>query len=206
MRVEEGNAIAAALLAHGVAVQDGFSAPQLTTALLACAGLRRDRGDFAAARIGAPRRRRRREDLRGDYTCWLGEPLWPAERAIVEDFEQLRLALNRSAFLGLFELEMHYAWYPPGAGYARHVDRHEGSDQRQVSLVLYLNPGWEPGAGGELRLFHAHHGATDIEPLGGRLVCFLSDGLEHSVLPTRDHRWSMTGWFRRRPAPNRSTL
>ena len=60
--------------------------------------------------------------------------------------------LNREAFLGLFELEMHYAWYPPGAGYARHIDQPHGSGQRRVSLVLYLNRRWRAGDGGELKI------------------------------------------------------
>ena len=79
----------------------------------------------------------------------------PAERLLLEELEQLRLELNREAFLGLFELELHYAWYPPGAGYARHVDQPRGGTQRQVSLVLYLNAEWQPLAGGALRIFDA---------------------------------------------------
>jgi SM-20-related protein len=48
-----------------------------------------------------------------------------------------------------------------------------------------------------LRVF-GEDGVRDIEPLAGRLVCFLSAGREHAVLPTRQGRLSVTGWFRRR--------
>ena len=112
--------------------------------------------------------------------------------------EQLRLALNRQATLGLFDLEMHYARYQAGAGYARHVDQPQGRDQRRVSAVLYLNSGWDLAHGGSLRIFGGACALRDIAPVGGRLVCFLSAGLEHEVLPSLRTRWSLTGWFRTR--------
>ena len=140
----------------------------------------------------------RREEIRGDFTCWMGLPLWPAEQALMDELERLRLDLNREAMLGLFELELHYAWYPRGAGYARHVDQPQGREQRKVSMVLYLNEGWAPGAGGELRIFGMPGGPQDIQPLAGRMVCFLSAGREHAVLPTQRDRLSVSGWFRTR--------
>jgi SM-20-related protein len=115
----------------------------------------------------------------------------------LSDLEQLRLDLNREGFLGLFDLELHYAWYPPGAGYARHIDQLQGRDQRKVSVILYLNEAWTPDAGGELRIFDGDE-ARDIEPIAGRLVYFLTAGREHAVLPTRQDRLSITGWFRQR--------
>jgi SM-20-related protein len=182
----------------GISVQDQFLALSQIRALLDCARLRRARGDFGAARIGTDRRLQRREDIRGDSTCWITPPLWPAEQALLEQLEQLRLELNREAGLGLFELELHYAWYPPGAGYARHVDQPQGREQRRVSLVMYLNEDWTPTAGGELRIFGAADSHRDIEPLAGRLVCFLTQAREHAVLPTQRDRLSISGWFRTR--------
>jgi SM-20-related protein len=182
----------------GISVQDQFLAPSQSRALLDCARLRRARGDFDAARVGSGRSLQRRVDIRGDSTCWITVPLWPAEQTLLEKLEQLRLELNREAGLGLFELELHYAWYPPGAGYARHVDQPQGRAQRRVSLVLYLNEDWTPAAGGELRIFDAADGHRDIEPLAGRLVCFLTPGREHAVLPTQRDRLSISGWFRTR--------
>ncbi|MGB6308770.1 MAG: 2OG-Fe(II) oxygenase, partial [Steroidobacteraceae bacterium] len=166
--------------------------------LVECAKLRRERGDFKAARIGGSHRAQRREEIRGDSICWIAAPPLPAEQALLEALEALRLDLNARAWLGLFELELHYAWYPPGAGYARHVDQPQGRAQRQVSLVLYLNEDWAPGAGGELRIFDAQGGHRDIEPMAGRLVCFLTPGREHAVLPTERDRLSISGWFRAR--------
>lgn len=189
--------IDAGLSVDGISVRDAFLAPSQIRALRDCAQLRRERGDFDAARIGSSQRLQRREEIRGDSICWITPPLLPAEQTLLEGLERLRLELNREATLGLFELELHYAWYPPGAGYARHVDQPQGRAQRQVSLVLYLNEGWTPAAGGALRMFDAA-GHRDIEPIAGRLVCFLTPGREHAVLPTQRDRLSVSGWFRAR--------
>jgi SM-20-related protein len=188
----------ASLGAAGISIRDHFIAPPQIRALLECARIRRARGEFAAARIGKDATLRRREDIRGDFTCWLREPLIPAERSLLEQFEALRLDLNRETFLGLFDLELHYAWYPPAAAYARHVDRPHGTVQRKVSLVLYLNPEWNDEDGGALRVYEAGQPRCDIEPIGGRLVCFLTEGREHEVLTARRDRWSVTGWYRGR--------
>jgi len=185
------------LLERGVAVRDGFLTQSRCQSLIDCAHRRRERGDFAPARIGGDTVQRRAE-IRGDSICWIRAPLLPAERSLLADFELLRLALNRTLLLGLFDLELHYALYPPGAGYDRHVDQPQGRQQRQVSLVLYLNPGWAPQSGGELRIFHEADRAEVIEPLGGRLVTFLSAGREHAVLATHRERLSVSGWFRTR--------
>jgi SM-20-related protein len=187
-----------ALGVDGVSVRDEFLAPLQVQALLECAELRRERGDFRAAQIGGGRDAQRREEIRGDFTCWMTAPLWPAEQVLLDELERLRQGLNREAMLGLFELELHYAWYPPGAGYSRHVDQPHGRGHRQVSLVLYLNQGWAPGAGGELRIFDAADGHRDIQPFAGRMVYFLTAGCEHAVLPTRRDRLSVSGWFRTR--------
>jgi SM-20-related protein len=178
----------------GISIRDQFIAPAQTGALLQCAQARQARGDFAAARVGSPGAQRR-EDIRGDFTCWLREPLYPAERSLLDQLEELRLELNREATLGLFELELHYARYPPGAGYARHVDQPLGTSQRRVSLVLYLNVDWQPPDGGVLRLHEGGDRTLDIEPLGGRLVCFLTPGRVHEVLTARRERLSISGWF-----------
>jgi SM-20-related protein len=185
------------LRTDGIAVRDRFLTRPQIRALAASARKRRERGGFAAARIGADRQLQRRAEIRGDSICWLTEPLFAPERALLRRLENLRVQMNRDAFLGLFELELHYAWYPPGTGYARHVDQPQDRSQRLVSLVLYLNERWEPSDGGELRIFGEER-HRDIEPLGGRLVVFLTERREHEVLPTRQSRLSLTGWFRSR--------
>ena len=197
------------LSSSGISIRDRFISDAEVHALRECAHARESRGEFAAGRIGGAGAQQRRESIRGDFTCWLREPLRPMEQVLLQRMEELRLQLNREAYLGLFELELHYARYPPGSAYARHVDQPLGNSQRRVSLVLYLNPEWQRTDGGVLRIHGAtdggatDEGATDgfidIEPLGGRLVCFLTPGREHEVLEARCERLSISGWFRARP-------
>jgi SM-20-related protein len=191
--------LAADLGRSGISIQDRFVSPEEAGELRECANIRESRGDFAAARIGAAGAERRLENIRGDFTCWLQEPLLLPENRLLQRLEELRLQLNRDAYLGLFELELHYAKYSPGAGYARHVDQPQGTATRKLSVVLYLNAGWQNADGGELRIHEDADGFIDIDPLEGRLVCFLTADREHEVLTARRERLSISGWFRGRP-------
>jgi SM-20-related protein len=196
--VDANSSVSADLSAGGISIRDQFASADEVLALRECARSREARGSFAPARVGAHGKERRSDHIRGDFTCWLSEPLLPPERLLLERLEDLRLQLNRDAFLGLFELELHYAKYPAGAAYSRHVDQPLGSTQRRLSLVLYLNPGWQTTDGGILRIHHADERFVDIEPIAGRLVCFLTPGREHEVLEARCERLSVSGWFRGR--------
>ncbi len=186
------------LAAGEAAVYDGYLTELQVRELQGCALARRTLGEFEPARIGAGATLARREDIRGDSICWLGEPLRPAERDLIARLEDLRARLNREALLGLVELELHYAWYPAGAHYDRHLDQPRERAERCVSLVLYLNEGWTALDGGALRIFGAGGSWRDIKPLGGRLVLFLSHEREHAVLTTRRERLAVAGWFRTR--------
>lgn len=190
--------VSADLSATGISIRDQFASAAEVFALQECARTRQLRGNFAPARIGPQGAERRRDDIRGDFTCWLSEPLLPPERVLLERLEELRLQLNREAFLGLFELELHYARYPVGAAYGRHVDQPQGSTQRKLSMVLYLNTEWRAADGGILRIHAADERFVDVEPIAGRMVCFLTPGREHEVLEARCERLSISGWFRGR--------
>ena len=180
---------------EGIAVRDRFLGASLLAALYECAVVRRARGDFLPARIGAGRELRRRADIRGDSICWLEEPLFPAEQELLALMEEMRRDLNRMLFLDLEDVEQHYACYPAGAGYARHVDQPRGRGGRRLSSVVYLNEHWRETDGGLLRCAADGGGFRAIEPKGGRLVLFLTEGREHEVLPAARERLSITGWF-----------
>jgi SM-20-related protein len=148
--------------------------------------------------VGQGAERALRPEVRGDWIGWL-EPAAgePELAAYLARMEALRLELNRTAYLGLFDFETHFAVYPAGAGYARHSDRFARDARRTLSTVLYLNADWTEGDGGALRIHLPDGKARDVEPRGGTLVVFASE-LEHEVLPARRERFSLAGWFRRR--------
>ena len=136
--------------------------------------------------------------LRGDATLWLDDPVCgEASREFLAALAGLRVELNRRLLLGMEDVEAHYAVYPPGAGYVRHRDRFRDDDARVLSLVCYLNPEWPEDAGGALRL-HLPDGAIDVPPRMGTTVLFLSDEIEHEVMPATQPRLSIAAWFRRR--------
>lgn len=140
--------------------------------------------------------------MRGDMIHWLDHA---QPSALQQEFsacmEQLREALNQHFYLGLFELENHFALYPPGAVYNKHLDQFRGNQARQVSCILYLNESWQPQNGGQLRLYldgEQPQPYIDVQPEGGTLVVFLSGQFWHEVLPATKPRISLTGWFRKR--------
>ena len=139
--------------------------------------------------------------LRGDHTLWLDNPACgSAANDLLAALGELREGLNRRLTLGLASVEAHFAHYPAGASYARHVDGFRHDDARVLSLVLYLNRDWPADAGGALRL-HLPEGRHDIPPNQGTLAIFLSAGVEHEVLPATQPRYSVAAWFRQRPRP-----
>jgi len=190
-------AIADRLERPGFAAVPSFLGDGQVAALRQLALARHAAGAFRRAAIGTGERRQVRDDLRGDEILWMPpEPTGP-ERALLDVLESLRLTLNRELALGLFELECHYALYPPGKAYARHLDRFATGASRVVSCILYLNEGWTAADGGMLRLY-ADEEVVDVLPEGGTLVAFLSERFWHEVLPATRPRLSLTGWFRRR--------
>lgn len=150
------------------------------------------------ARIGAGRTA---SSLRGDSTRWfVTGAMSESQQMFTDRLEALRLALSRLLMLGLVDCESHYAVYPSGAGYARHLDCLRGNDARVVSAVFYLNDGWLDAEGGALRLYLADGLPRDVYPHAGSLLLFLSAEFEHEVLPATRDRMSIAGWMRQRPA------
>ena len=138
---------------------------------------------------------------RGDAIAWIGPDEIPSElRALWDLFRALRDALNRAAYLGLDRMEVQVARYPGGgAAYERHRDAFPappgGHPNRRVTAIYYANPAWGPEDGGALRL-HGDDGTRDIAPVLDRLPVFLSERIEHEVLPAWTPRRAVTAWFR----------
>jgi len=194
--------IAATLDEQGWCVTPGFLPAVLT-------GQARDelqahwqRGDFRPAGVGRGAGLQFKPSVRTDRVRWLDPSQCdPAHRYYLAVLEQLRLAINGTLYLGLFEFEAHLAVYPPGTYYRKHLDQFRDMGTRCVSCILYLNEDWQAADGGQLRLYtdardERHY--EEILPLGGQLVTFLSARYLHEVLPSTRHRMSITGWFRTR--------
>lgn len=153
-------------------------------------------GQFRSAGVGRAHHYTNEDQIRGDQILWLDERSEdPLIQNYWEDIDRLRLFLNRTCFLALRSGEFHFAVYPIGKEYKRHLDVFKDSDARKISVIVYLNPEWKPDWGGALRLF-LPQGDVDIYPLGGRMVCMRSELIEHAVLPVKKERYSLTGWLK----------
>ena len=63
-----------------------------------------------------------------------------------------------------------------------------------MTAIFYPNPDWRPEHGGLLRLY-LKEGTVEVAPSLDRLVVFLSEQLEHEVLPTHAPRLALTAWY-----------
>lgn len=184
---------------QGWAVSDTAVPASWQDTLLAQARQLWETGQFSDGEIGRSQRDARQPAVRGDSICWVPPGSDLAEHPFFAWMAQFRQVLNDRYAMGLRSQEFHFARYGEGTGYKKHIDQHRGSDHRKVSIVLYLNPDWNPAHGGELSLYDPYDLDTEIQrvvPLGARLVVFVSGVIPHEVRPCTQPRWSLTGWLR----------
>jgi SM-20-related protein len=192
--------IADDIAAQGWSRCQDFLPPEVITELAREARRLWQAGQFKKAGIGRSAGYAVRADIRGDYIRWLNpDSLSPSAQQFWDEIERLRTALNRELFAGLNDFESHFASYPPGTHYEKHVDRFNASDARVISCVLYLNENWRREDGGELRIYppESREVALCFLPEAGTMVAFKSDTVYHEVLPAVRERLSITGWLRR---------
>ncbi|RUP84834.1 2OG-Fe(II) oxygenase, partial [Corynebacterium propinquum] len=111
------------LAEKGWSQQNGFLPQALTLELAAECRKRAAEGELAPAAVGRGPAQEIREGMRGDHIQWLEEGDAPVCETYMELMDSLRLAMNRHLFLGLEDFESHFAMYPPGAFYLKHLDR-----------------------------------------------------------------------------------
>jgi len=152
------------------------------------------------AAIGRAGSMQRDASIRSDTIAWM-DGSTPTQLAWLDAMEQLRCAINRELFVGLFDYECHYAHYQPGQFYRRHRDAFVGNrvaQARVLSTICYLTDNWQPADAGELMVYDTTDSPlVQVAPLPGTLVIFLSEQFPHEVLPTNNSRYSIAGWFRR---------
>lgn len=159
--------------------------------------------NFKKAAIGNKLNETIEKTVRGDFILWINENDGvEAEKLFFNKINSLVSYLNKTCFLGILQKEFHYAVYPEGTFYKRHLDTFQNDDRRKLSLVCYLNDeDWKPENGGELVIYKEEEGvevAKKIYPLPGRVVIFESQVLEHEVKPVKTTRLSITGWLKTR--------
>ncbi len=81
-----------------------------------------------------------------------------------------------------------------GGCFPTHYDNPGPPSKRALTCILYLNPHWRTGDGGELDLVPFCATPTRVAPRLGRLVAFLSDRVLHRVQPARATRHCLTVW------------
>ncbi|MCP1380918.1 2OG-Fe(II) oxygenase [Runella salmonicolor] len=154
-------------------------------------------GSFKEASIGQGSAQHIQVLVRGDQILWLEESsVVEIEQVYFKKINALIQSLNQSCYLGLKDFEFHYALYPIGTFYKRHLDRFKTDSHRKISVICYLNEDWQATDGGELVIYLPNKPPVKISPVGGRLVCFEADVLEHEVLPATHERLSLTGWLK----------
>ena len=198
------SAITEAIAHQGYALVEHFLNQQDIQALAFQAKALQNLGEMHKATTGV--KKTESSTSRGDFIHWIeANRASKAEVIYLKAMNDLQQAINQTFFLGLFELESHFAIYPPGAGYQKHLDQFIGKEERKVSSVLYLNDNWHSNDGGALRMYLDKKDDTrfiDITPHAGTLVLFLSSDFLHEVLPAKRERMSVTGWFRTRSFNN----
>src|SRR5690606_15458895 len=136
---------------------------------------------------------------RGDFVLWMEEEkASDTEQLFFDKINTMVNYLNKTCFLGLLHKEFHYAIYPKGTYYKRHLDTFQNDDRRKLSLVCYLNDlDWKAENEGELMIYS--NAPIVLHPLPGRVVIFEGQILEHEVNPVlASERYSITGWLKTR--------
>lgn len=191
----------AQLAEEGWTIYPDFLTPDETRSLREELTTLYEQGKFRKAGIGKGSSFQIRTEIRSDHVHWL-EPdhLTDIQKIYWKKIEALRLLFNKEFYLGLKSFEAHFAQYPPGAFYKKHIDQFAQVSYRIISCILYLNPDWKASYGGQLKIYlpdgQGNEKTIEIIPKAGTLVCFKSADIPHEVLPTKKERVSITGWMK----------
>lgn len=132
--------------------------------------------------------------IRSDHILWLNPELVISNQH-VQALYSLGQELNRAFYLGIRDVEAHFACYNAGEFYALHRDNPQGKNGRMISTVYYLHEDWQDDWGGELHLQDKNDIWHVLHPKPNRIALFQSD-LLHEVLEAKHQRLSITGWLR----------
>ena len=177
---------------------DDFISPNTVSGLRSNIQRLNAAGAMQSAGLGKESGYQQNKLIRGDKIRWI-------EQKSKDEFEAVFLKkvgnfiqhLNKTCYTSIKGFESHYASYEQGSFYKRHLDQFRNDKGRKFSIILYLNEAWQKEDGGLLSLYPEGSEQKDISPIGGRLVFFRSDELEHEVHPSfTRNRISIAGWFK----------
>tara|TARA_R110000850_G_scaffold271031_2_gene404747 strand:- start:142913 stop:143554 length:642 start_codon:yes stop_codon:yes gene_type:complete len=191
------------LMDQQYSIVEGFFSAEEVIALRSSLLEKYEEEAFKKAAIGNRVNEIIEKSVRGDFILWLNESeANSAEKSFFNRINDMVSYLNKTCFMGILFKEFHYALYPKGTFYKRHLDTFQNDDRRKLSMVCYLNEeDWQPEYGGELVLYLNEDGKEvekTIYPFPGRMVIFESQILEHEVKPVEQKRMSITGWLKTR--------
>lgn|SRR5690554_1135250 len=188
------------LLQKKFSIVDGFFTSEEVEVLRHSLLAKYDADRFKKSAIGNHTNEEIDKTIRGDFILWMDENnANEAENLFFGKINAMVEYLNRTCFMGILHKEFHYAVYPKGTFYKRHLDTFQNDDRRKLSIVCYLNEdNWLPENGGELTIY-TENKPVDLLPLPGRIVVFESQILEHEVKVVKaSERLSITGWLKTR--------
>ena len=188
------------LITKKYSIVDDFFTPEEVSTLRESLLIKYEEDSFKKSAIGNYTNQEIDKTIRGVFISWIDEKNdEPTEQLFFSKVNSLVSYLNKTCFLGILTKEFHYAVYPTGTFYKRHLDTFQNDDRRKLSMVFYLNEdGWLPEFGGELTLY-LDEGDKTILPLPGRVVIFESQVIEHEVKRVMaNERLSITGWLKTR--------
>lgn len=185
------------LLENQYAVCDAFFSDEAVQIMRAELENKLETSEFKKSAIGNKSDEKIVDAVRGDYIFWLEEDdNTAASETFFNKINDFVAYINATCYLGISAKEFHYAMYPEGTFYKRHLDVFKNDTRRKLSIVCYLNDeNWQPEFGGELVIYKPENDIT-IYPLKGRVVIFESQILEHEVKPVQRKRFSITGWLK----------
>ena len=192
------------LLNQKYSISDFFFSEQETKQLRESIIQQDNNQDFHQAAVGNAQNEQIVKSVRGDKIRWIDESQQTeTEEIFFSKINHFIDYLNQTCYMGIDESEFHYAVYPEGTFYQKHIDAFKNDDRRTLSIVLYLNDEeWKDGFGGQLALYLPKDDGTEIElnvlPLAGRLAVFDSKTIPHEVKKVNRPRYSITGWLKTR--------
>ena len=192
------------LLNQKYSISDFFFSEQETKQLRESIIQQDNNQDFHQAAVGNAQNEQIVKSVRGDKIRWIDESQQTeTEEIFFSKINHFIDYLNQTCYMGIDESEFHYAVYPEGTFYQKHIDAFKNDDRRTLSIVLYLNDEeWKDGFGGQLALYLPKDDGTENElnvlPLAGRLAVFDSKTIPHEVKKVNRPRYSITGWLKTR--------